>query len=496
VAHDLPQGLSLCDLGTHRLKDLREPKRIFQLVAADLPADFPPLRTLLASSHNLPPQPTPFVGREREIAAVRRRLLEPDVRLLTLTGVGGTGKTRLAIRVASELQDVFADGVYFVNLAPICDASLVVPAIAQTLSVREPGSPFALEALTSYLRDRHLLLLLDNFEQVTAAAPLIAELLATTRQLKVIVTSREVLHLAGEYEFPVPPLELPDLKQLPALHAISQYEAVALFIQRAQAVKPDFLVTNANAPAVAEICIRLDGLPLAIELAAARSKVLPPHALLERLNSRLKVLTGGARDLPPRQQTLRGAIDWSYDLLDQSERAFFRQLSVFVGGCTLEAVEAVCAIDGDPAFDVLNGMQSLLDKSLVRQLDDPAGEPRFAMLDTVREYAFERLQASSEFEELRRRHAMYYVRHAEASKPATDGADLAAWLHYLEPELANLRAALDWMLGRSETELALRLFATLQPFCQGHEQHGEDVCRSGACTICQTVFRRTPLPAH
>ena len=401
-----PPGVELRDLGEHRLKDLTMPEHIFQVVAPTLPSGFPPLKTLDVRPSNLPMQRSPLIGREREVAAVAALLRRDDVGLVTLLGPGGVGKTRLSLQVAVDLLDDFKDGVWFVNLAPITDPALVPSTIAQTLGVKEAGGEPLPETLKAYLREKRLLLLLDNFEQVVAAAPLVADLLASARHLKVLITSREVLHLYGEHEYPVPPLALPDLKHLPPLDYLSQYAAVALFIQRAQAIKPDFQVTNANAPAVAEICARLDGLPLAIELAAVRVRLFPPEALLGRLEHRLKALAGGARDLPARQQTLRGTIDWSYQLLDPAEQTLFARLGVFVGGCTLEAAEAVCNPDGALPLEVLDALTSLVDKSLLRQHGDRTStldsEPRFGMFETVREYALERLAASGEENLVRR----------------------------------------------------------------------------------------------
>jgi predicted ATPase/DNA-binding SARP family transcriptional activator len=293
--------------------------------------------------HNLPAQTTPLLGREAEVAAVAEKLRRDELRLLTLTGPGGTGKTRLALQVAAELLGAFENGVTFVALAPISDPDLVVSAVFKTLGVQETAGRPPQESLEEHLRDRELLLLLDNFEQVLAAAPLVAELLASCPRLKVLVTSRAPLHLQGEQEFPVPPLAVPDLKHPPPVETLSQVAAVALFLQRAQAVKPEFALTDENAAAVAAICQRLDGLPLAIELAAARAKLFSPLALLTRLTSRLALLTGGARDRPARHQTLRSAIAWSYDLLAESEQSLFRRLSVFVDGCTLAAAEAICS---------------------------------------------------------------------------------------------------------------------------------------------------------
>jgi predicted ATPase len=388
---DLQTDVSLCDLGAHRLKDFQQKSHLYQLVIAGLPADFPPLKTLDTHSHNLPVQPTPLIGREKEVATVEHLLRREEVRLLTLTGPGGIGKTRMALQVAAELSDRFADGVFFVNLAPISDPTFVVPTIAQTLELRETGEQPLLDLLQASLRDKQLLLLVDNFEQVLSVASQLADLLAACPKLKVLVTSRFVLHLRGEQEFTVSPLATPDPKHVPDLALLSQYEAVELFIARAQAVKPGFQVTHANASAVAEICARLDGLPLAIELAAARLKLLPPQALLARLGKRLAVLTSGARDLPARQQTLRNTIAWSYHLLEAQEQRLFRRLSVFVGGCTLEAIEALCTAleTNTPTLSMLDSVASLLDKNLLQQKEQEGEEPRFLMLETIREYGLE-----------------------------------------------------------------------------------------------------------
>src|SRR6266487_4649629 len=346
VKQHLPAGASLQDLGEHRLKDLQRPSHLFQLSLQGLPSDFPPLKTLDAHPNNLPIQPTPFIGREQEVAAVTRLLKRPDVRLVTLSGPGGVGKTRLALHVAAELSDDFTDGVFVVALAPVNTPEQVVPALAQTLGIGESSDLPLFPLLETALKEKKLLLLLDNFEQVVEAAVVLAELLAACPRLKVMVTSRMGLHVRAEHEFIVPPLSVPTLKQLPDARTLSHYKAVALFIERAQTTKPDFSVTNSNAPIVAAICAHLDGLPLAIELAAARVKHFSPHTLLPRLEQGLSVLSGGARDLPARQQTLRGAIAWSYDLLSPEEQKLFRCLAVFMDGWSLQAAEEVCTVSG------------------------------------------------------------------------------------------------------------------------------------------------------
>jgi predicted ATPase len=399
---------------------------------------------------NLPAQLTPLIGRQQEIQAVCALVRQPELRLVTLTGVAGIGKTRLALRVATDLLEQFPDGVFLVPLAPVSDQEQVVPTISHTLSISDSSSQRPFDRLKAALTEKQLLLLLDNFEQVVKAAVVVADLLAACPRLTVLVTSRTVLHLRGEHEFVVPPLSVPNPKRLPALPTLSQYEAVALFMQRAQAVKPEFELTPANASAVASMCVRLDGLPLAIELAATRIKYFPPQALLTRLEQGLSVLSGGARDLPARQQTLRGAIAWSYDLLTPEEQLLFRRLSVFVDGCTVQAAAQVCTAAGPVQIDILEGLLSLVDKSLLRQEESTEDEPRFLMLQVLREFGREALAASGERESTRRAHAAYYLALAEGAEPELKGPEGAVWLNRLEQEHDNLRAALAWSLEQAE----------------------------------------------
>jgi predicted ATPase/DNA-binding CsgD family transcriptional regulator/tRNA A-37 threonylcarbamoyl transferase component Bud32/Tfp pilus assembly protein PilF len=416
----------------------------------------------------LPAQLTPLIGREQEVAAGCALLRHPEVRLVTLTGSGGIGKTRLALQLSTELIDDFTDGVCFVSLAAISDPDLVVPTIAQTLDVKESGARPMQELLQAFLKEKQMLLVLDNFEQVVTAAPRLSDLLAACPHLELLVTSRQVLRLSAEHEFAVPPLSLPDLKHLPDPLMLSQYEAVALFIARAQAARPAFQLTNATASAVAQICARLDGLPLAIELAAARIKLLPPQALLTRLSSRLTVLTGGSQDVPIRQQTLRGTIAWSYHLLDAAEQWLFRGLAVFSGGFTLEAAEAVCITEtNNPAGQVgsvLDGVASLIDKSLLQQTEQEGEEARLVMLETIREYAWEALVTNGEAEETQRAHAAYYLALAEETEPRLVGAEKGRWLAQLQLEHENLRAAIAWLVEHQEQEAALRLCGALWRF--------------------------------
>ncbi len=436
---------------------------------------------LLAFRDDTLPLPlTPLVGRDEEVRSVCALLRRPEVRLVTLTGAGGIGKTRLALRVAAELGADFSNGVIFVSLAALQDSALVIPTIIQSLGLKATEHWPPLDLLQLALRDKQQLLVLDNFERLVQAAPQLVGLLARCPQMKLLVTSRAVLQVQGEYEFQVPPLALPNREQILAYDTLAEYAAVALFLQRAQTINPDFQLTESNAAAITSICLRLDGLPLAIELAAARIKLLSPQELLVRLEDPLAVLTDGPRDLPVRQQTLRNTILWSYQLLSAWEQQLFRLLSVFVGGCTLAAAEAVSASQSASEHEhrILDGLASLISKSLLLTIQQEGEPSRLFLLETIREYGWECLEASGEMERVRSAHARYYLRLAEEAEQHLSGREQAKWLARLEREHSNLRAALQWLLDQAEQgtsrEMALRLATALGEFwlIRGHGSYG------------------------
>jgi predicted ATPase/class 3 adenylate cyclase len=473
VERSLPPATRLQDLGEHRLKDLMQPEHLHQVVIEGLEQDFPPPRTLDARPHNLPAQLSRFIGRDDKIAAIRE-LLAGD-RLVTLTGAGGSGKTRLGLQVAAEALADFRDGAFFVDLSALTDPELVPDQIAGVLRVRPEAGRALLDSLEDHLRDRELLLVLDNFEQIVDAGPSLLEpLLRIAPGVKALVTSRIPLHLYGEREYPVPPLVLPDPDRLPALEALVRVEAVALFAERAAAGNPEFRVTPENARTVAEITTRLDGLPLAIELAASRVKLLSPERLLARLEQRLPLLTAQDRDVPERQRTLRETIEWSFELLDEAEGAMFARLSVFAGGADLEAVEAVANPKGELGLDTLDGLTSLVDKNLVRRVDTSEGEPRFAMLETIREYGLERLSEAGDESAIRRRHAQHWIEVGEEVSEALFGPEQQAATRQLGYDLDNFRSALRWVLDSGQADVGLQLGAALRNFWRlgGHLREG------------------------
>jgi predicted ATPase/class 3 adenylate cyclase len=487
VRDDLPAEVILSDLGIHRLRDLQEPEAVFQVIAPGLPETFPPLRALSSHPTNLTVSPTALIGRDEEITRVLR-LFGAGTRLVTLTGPGGTGKTRLAHEIAAEMLEQYPDGVFFVDLAPIRARDYVVPAIASVLGVREIGGEPLQETLARYLAERRMLLVLDNCEQVLEAAEDVASLLAHCLHLVILATSREPLHLRVERVFPVSPLPLPELQRFPDLAALAQVPSVSLFVERAQAADPGFTLTEANASATAAICRRLDGLPLAIELAAARVRLLPPEALLTRLERSLPLLTSGARDAPARQRTLRDTITWSYDLLPSNDQALLRRLSVFVGGWTLEAAEAVTNLDS--SMDVLEGLGSLVERSLVRRIDEAGGEPRFGLLETIREFGLERLDETGEEDPIRQRHAEQLAAFAELAEPQFFASGELAWLDRCEVESGNLTAALAWSAVHDPVP-GLRIAGSL--WWYWHTRAGLSLGRS---EVERVLTRSEHAPAH
>jgi predicted ATPase/class 3 adenylate cyclase len=454
----------LRDLGEHRLKDILRPQRLYQLELEGLPSEFPPLASLDNRPTNLPAQPNPFIGRERELAETRALLEREDVRLLTLIGPGGTGKTRLALQLAWNVLEQFRNGVFFVSLAPIRDWELVVPTVLRTLGLREQPGENPLETLTEYLREKEVLLVLDNFEHVFAAAPAVAGLLESAPDLHALVTSRMPLRLQAEHARRVPQLAVPDLRRPAVAEDVVDFESVRLFVERARAAAADFSLSNVNAEAVAEIVVRLDGLPLAIELAAPRVRTLTPPALLRRLDQRLPLLTGGPQDTDARQRTLRGTIAWSHDLLLAKEKTLFERLAVFVGGCRLEAAEAVCDFDGTFGDDLLDGLDSLVQKSLLRQRQDSDGEPRFWMLETIREFGLELLESTGELEAACERHAAWSADEAERLEADSRTGDHPAFLARFDHEYPNMREAIAFARKERDGELLLRLATALWGF--------------------------------
>ena len=475
---DLAPAIRWLDLGEHRLKDLTRPERLQQIVADGLEERFPGPRTLTVAL-DLPVLLTTFIGREEELAQARR-LLDNGARLLTLTGPGGTGKTRLSVQLATDVADRYPDGVHFVDLSMVAEPSMVAGVVSRALRLVERSDRAPADLLAEHLRDRSVLLVLDNFEQVAEAAPVVSGLLRAAPGLTVVATSRGPLRISGEHEFAVPPLGLPSApagggpgsgRPMSAATAAGS-AAVALFVDRATAARSDFTLTDDNAAAVAAICARLDGLPLAIELAAARVRLLPPDAILTRLGQSLDLLDRGGRDLPARQQTLRGAIDWSHDLLDGPTRRLFARLAVFAGGARLDAIESVCGPAADLGTDVLGGLEDLVDQSLV-QATEVHGEARYSMLQVVHEFATERLVASGELDAIRRRHAETYLAFAERAAPELVASDQRRWLDLLEQENDNIRAAIDWAMTSGETELALRLVTAPWRFWQMRDHLAE-----------------------
>ena len=461
VEHALPDGVTIRPLGSHRLKDLAHAEHLYDLVIEGLPETFPPLRTLEVPT-SLPGATTSFVGRERDIATARD-LLSTN-RLLTLTGPGGTGKTRLAVRVATDSAADFPDGVWFVDLSPVVDPGRVIPEIAATLGIREGGWERPIhESLEDHLRERTLLLVLDNFEQILDAANEVARLLAAAPGLTVLVTSRAPLRVRGEQSMPLAPLDLPQEQERANPATVMRNDAVVLFAQRAAAVAPDFALTDENVGQVAEICARLDGLPLALELAASRAAVLTPSAMLDRFERGTTLTTSGPRDAPARQRTLRSTIGWSYDLLQEDERVLFRRLAVMAGGATESSAAAVCRSDGEGPADILECLSSLVESSLV-QPNRTGADPRFGMLRTIREFGLERLDAEDDRAAIERRHAGWFLRLAEEAEAQYRGPDLFLALEGLEAEHDNLRAALRWATDRDEGEVALRLVGALWRF--------------------------------
>ncbi len=464
IGGHIPPGTELRDLGEHRLRDLTRPEHIFQLVTRHRPASLPLSINLTHFPVNLPMLPTPLIGRDREVAEIRGMLRHPDVSLLTLLGSSGTGKTRLSLQVAVEIAGEFDDGVYFVPLAPVGSPLLVASAIAQALGIKEVGDQPLVETLHAYLADRQTLLILDNFEQLLNSAPLVGGLLAAAPRLKVLVTSQLRLELAGELAFPVPPLALPDPAHLPSLALLMQYPSIALFYERAQVVQPDFTLTPENAVTVAELCVCLGGVPLAIELVAAYGDRFAPDEMLAQIRERL---AGAAKRIGgelTHKQMLHEVLGWNYALLDADEQALLARMGIFEGGCTLEAAAVVCNPQGDLAIDILRGVALLLHKNLLVQEEWSGDEPRYMMLDMIHQFARRRLAERGEADALHRWHAAHFLALAEQGEAGLTGPQQEVWLKRLEEDLHNLRAALEWSIEPSELETAVRLSGSLWRF--------------------------------
>src|SRR5258706_278617 len=464
IRGEMPEGITLRDMGERQLKDMIHPEHIYQLVIANLPSAFPPIKTLDISRHNIPAQMTSFIGREKELAEIKQTLNEH--RLVTLTGPGGAGKTRLGLQVGSECLNQFSDGVWLAELAPVTDPTLISQTLFSIFNLREDSHRRAHEILIEYLRVKDLLLVLDNCEHLIEACAQISEsLLHACPKLKILASSREALGIAGELAYRVPSLNTPDPVDLPSLDELEKVDSIRLFIERAATAKPGFMLTKDNASALAQICSRLDGIPLAIELAAARMKVLSPEQIAARLDDRFRLLTGGSRTALPRQQTLRAMVNWSYSLLTEQEKTLFRRLAVFVGGWTLETAESVCADveqDGILPHDILDLLTRLVDKSLVTT-EEVMGEIRYHRLETIRQYSREKFFETNEVESMRNWHLSFFVRFAETADEHMRGRARVTWIQRLASEQDNLRSAIEWGLARNP-ESALRIAASLTLF--------------------------------
>ncbi|MEJ2302060.1 MAG: adenylate/guanylate cyclase domain-containing protein [Anaerolineales bacterium] len=463
VKDDLPDRIVLQDMGLHTLRGLTRPEQVYQILVPGLLAEFPPLNSVEIRLNNLPAQTSLFIGRKHELAAITGLFRREDVRLVTLTGIGGIGKTRLSLQVSAEVLNDYRNGVYFIELAPVTDTDLLGSAIAGTLQVKEAGSEPILKTLLEYLKDKEMLLVLDNFEQIIDAAPLIGKIISAAPKVDILVTSREVLSISGEHIYPVPPLDLPKRNGKVTLDTLAEYESSQLFLDRAKAANPAFEVNEENAAFIAEICMNLEGLPLAIELAAARTRMFTPKKLLERLSDRLNLLKGGGRDLPARQQTLRGMVDWSYNLLSDEEQRLFACLAIFSGGWTLEAAENICGSSLN--IDVLDGLESLVDKSLIQVERDFEDEPRFKMLETIHVYAYERLQSGGDLAAVQPAHADWFLEFAEEGEQGLFGKDSDVWTKRLQAEEENFRQVLEGCeTGQLDPEVGVRMAGALRFF--------------------------------